>query len=124
MEVQADCVAILLRLLEPPSAASDDLMLAMDVAGIPRGAAEQMALFEERTGDLTFDERQELFEETFSRNDAVRADRQRLVGCLERETAADAAELAPLLQRLRTQLLRDGNPYHHVMAAAIVLVGV
>lgn len=126
MKTQAGCIAVLRRLLEPPSPGTDDLARAMEAVRIPRDAAEQMALFAERTGDLTDEERQELFDETFNRNAAVGADRQRVLQCLAGDLAADptgAAELAGLLQRLRTQLLRDGNPYHHLIAAAQVLIG-
>jgi nitrate reductase assembly molybdenum cofactor insertion protein NarJ len=126
MKTQADCIAVLRRLLEPPSPGTDDLARAMEAVRMPRDAAEQMALFADRTGDLTDEERQELFDETFDRNAAADADRQRILQCLAADSArepAGAAELTGLLQRLRTQLLRDGNPYHHLIAAAQVLIG-
>ena len=127
MNAPADCIALLKRLLEPPSAEFAEFASTGNAPAMPLSVGEQIALFVERTSELTFDERQELFEETFCRRATLRADWQRVMKRLEEGLAtadpAEAVDNEVLLQRLRTALLRDRNPYHHLIAAAQVLSG-
>jgi nitrate reductase assembly molybdenum cofactor insertion protein NarJ len=123
MDHQADCVSIVRRLLEPPGASfAGDLALAAGARRMPPDAAEQVARFSERIADLSAEERRELFDETFGRP-ATADDRRRFVALLKSSSDHDgASDLWPLVERLGAALLRDRNPYHHLIAAVGVLL--
>jgi nitrate reductase assembly molybdenum cofactor insertion protein NarJ len=109
------------RLLEPPRASfAADLAVAAS-GGLPVDAAERVARFSDRIADLSPEERRELFDETFGRSQTD-ADRQRLVFLLEQSLPpAASSELWKLIDRLGAVMMRDGNPYHHLIAAVAAL---
>ncbi len=123
MDYQAECFSTLARLLETPDAAFDaDLALATDPALMPPQVAGQVALFAERLGALSLEERQELFAETFT-NPLAASDRRSAVAVLRDDvTRASADRHAPALDRLTGALLSDRNPYHHVLVAVKMLL--
>ena len=125
MDRRRECVSILRRLLEPPGASFADDLTAAAAGPLPPEAAEQVARFSERIADLSPDERRELFEETFgSGRQVAAADRQRLASLLDPLSSEDAGpELWPLIDRLGARLVRDRNPYRHLIAAIGHLCG-
>jgi len=123
MEYQAECFSTLAQLLEAPDAASvAHLALATDPALMPPQVAGHVALFAERVGDLSLEERQELFSETFA-SALLAEDRRCLAAFLRRGGGTEARAQVPALDRLGDTLLRDRNPYHHLLVAVRVLLG-
>ena len=84
-------------------------------------ASRQLAVFVDRVGDLTADERRELYAETFRgsapavRQLVVRLARTRTDGA---GAGADAAALGPLLERLEA----ERNPYAYVVRSLCCLL--
>lgn len=121
MDHRAECLSIVRRLLEPPgeSYASDVAVVA--TSGLPPEAAEQVSRFTERIADLSPEERRELFDETFGRP-ATAEDRRRLVSLLDGSATPEAGpDVWAVIDRLGAALMRDRNPYHHLIAALGVL---
>ena len=120
MACRPECFSTLARLFERPEGAFvDDLARATDATLMPPDVAAQVALFASRTGDLALEERQELFSETFA-SAAASTDRCSLAARL-RQGAAEGPASTASLDRLSDALLRDGNPYHHLIVAARML---
>jgi len=124
MEYQAECFSTLAHLLEPPDAAFvAHLAVATDPTLVTPRVAGHVALFAERLGDLSLEERQELFAETFAKV-GLAEDRRCLVESLRNPGgSAPRAEVLASLTRLGDTLLRDRNPYHHLLVAARMLLG-
>ncbi|MBI2220132.1 MAG: hypothetical protein HYU53_02875 [Acidobacteria bacterium] len=121
MDRRAECVSIVRRLLEPPGESFAAEVAGVARSGLPPEAAEQVSRFSERIADLSPEERRELFDETFGRP-AAADDRRRLVSLLDGSAPPEAgAEVWALIDRLGTALMRDRNPYHHLIAALGVL---
>ena len=123
MDYEAECRATLAQLLELPDGAfAAHLAVATDPALITRAAAGHAALFAERVSDLSLDERQELFAETF-RSGAAEDHRRCIVAALrEGGNAARSAEFTTSVERLQETLLGSRNPYHHLLTAITSLL--
>ncbi len=117
MEYRAECFSTLAHLLEAPDAAfSAHLALATDPALVPPQVAGNVALFAERVGELTIEERQELFSETFGAP-LLAGDRQSVVAWLRSADQDGVACAGAAVARLCEILARDRNPYHHLCVA-------
>jgi nitrate reductase assembly molybdenum cofactor insertion protein NarJ len=117
MEYEAECLLTLAQLLEVPDCAfSVHLAYATDPAVVTSTVAGHVALFAERVVALSLEERQELFAETFR---CPRADRERccLVAGLRQGDRDSAASIEPAIEYLRSTLLRNRNPYVHLVEA-------
>jgi len=116
MERGSEPVQVLRRLLERPGpgCAVEDLV-AMRALVLSPQAGEQAARFAGRIRDLTLEERQELFDETFGGSAA--APHARLMALLERlDRSAEAGpQIERLVEDLDADLARHRNPYHHLL---------
>lgn len=123
MEYAAECFSTLAQLLDfPDQAFGAYIALATDPALMPAAAAGHVALFAERVSDLSLEERQELFAETFG-SEAADAERRHLVTTLREWTRSGSAARAGLLKPLLCTL-HDRNPYWHVVTAIETLLAV
>lgn len=123
MEYEAECFSTLARLLEMPDRAfAVYVALATDPGLMPPPAAGHVALFAERVAELSADERQELFSETF-RDELSDARRRAIVTALrESGDPRRSTLIIESLEDLRSTLLNDRNPYHHLVVAVSTLL--
>lgn len=118
-----ECLQMVRRLLARPEECSDGFAsIVRAVLRLSPHAAEEAARFEERVTGLSLAERQELFDETFTRERDP--DVRRLLQLLECSVTptGSAGETACLLARLAERLRRARNPYHHAFQAALELM--
>lgn len=116
MERGSEPVQVLRRLLERPGPgrAAEDLVATRALVLSPEAGA-QAARFAERIRDLSLEERQELFDETFGGSAA--SPHARLMALLGEamDPAGPRPEIEGLLETLDADLSRHRNPYHHVL---------
>ena len=104
---------VLRQLLERPEPGCGvEEVLAARGAMLPPAAGVQAARFAERVRELSQDERQELFDETFGARSAAHRQLDALLRGLESGT-----DVGQLVEDLDTTLARDRNPYHHLLMA-------
>lgn len=119
---RAVCLQVIRRLLaRPDPSASGTEPVAREIVHLPPDAAEEAARFAERVADLSADERQELFDETFGRENDP--DLRRVIQLLTSSTppggqAAVERELSALV-KAANRLREHGNPYCHLLLALL-----
>ncbi len=119
-------------LTRPGPAFSQALARAMEDGVLPLAVAKRIAPFHERVADLSADELQELYDETFGQVNVsatpLRGAGTRVAELLSASASAPAgrgeatAELCDLVERVEAALTAARNPYSHVFSGLAVLL--
>jgi hypothetical protein len=116
MQYEAECLVTLAQLLDLPDRAfAAHIGFATDPALMPPAVAGQIALFAERVADLSLDERQELFIETFLPGPLTDLRCSIATALRNGPPLKDGPSLARSVDQLREVLLTRRNPYAHLL---------